>query len=95
MAGHCKKEEKDQYRQILGDVIFKGYSIMEAIKFPPALIELIFSFANDLYSEGKYEDANKLYYLILQLNPKDDRFLSRMRLVSISSKSIRKRRHFT
>ncbi len=74
MGNKCAPEEKDQFRQILGDVVTKGLSIMEAIKFPPGLVELIFSYANDLYSAGKYEDANKLYYFVVQLNPKDPRF---------------------
>lgn len=75
MGGKCNPDEKDQFRQILGDVVFKGLTIMEAIKMPPALVELIFSYANDLYAAEKYSDANKLYYFILQLNHQDPRFL--------------------
>ena len=74
MGAKCAPAEKDQFRQILGDVIMKGMTIMEAIKMPPGLVELIFSYANDLYTAGKYNDANKLYYFVLQLNPKDARF---------------------
>ncbi|MBA3604326.1 MAG: hypothetical protein H0W50_11980, partial [Parachlamydiaceae bacterium] len=43
MGGQCAPEQKDQLRQILGDVAIKGLTIMEAIKMPAGLVELIFS----------------------------------------------------
>lgn len=67
-------EAKGQLKTVLSDVLLKGLSIMEAIHFPPPLVELIYSHACDLYTAGKYQDAGKLFNFLARLNPKDPRF---------------------
>lgn len=74
VAGKENKQTNSAMTNVLGDVLFKGLSIMQAIGFPPGLIEMMYSFASDLYSSGKYEDARAMFFFITQLNPKDKRF---------------------
>lgn len=74
IGGTCGLEEKAQLKGVFTDVIQKGMSIMEAIKFPPALSELLYSYASELFNSGKYQDANKLFYYLVHINPQDARF---------------------
>lgn len=74
VGGTCPPSEKTQFKSIFTNIIQKGMTIMEAIKFPPALLELLYSYASELYNSGKYQDANKLFYYLVQINPKDPRF---------------------
>lgn len=74
VGGKYPPDAKDQLRSVFTDIIEKGMTIMEAIKFPPPLVELIYSHASELYTSGKFQDASKLFYYLLRLNPKDPRF---------------------
>ncbi|MBA3237903.1 MAG: SycD/LcrH family type III secretion system chaperone [Parachlamydiaceae bacterium] len=74
VGGNYPPKAKDQLKSVFTDIIEKGMTIMEAIHFPPPLVELIYSHASELYTAGKFQDASKLFYYLVRLNPKDPRF---------------------
>lgn len=73
-AGKCAPEEQNAFKQILLNVLTSGMTIMQAIGFPPAQLEVIYSYAIDLYKSGKYEEAAGLFFFLGQMNPKDPRY---------------------
>lgn len=75
VAGNQPPEQKGALKNVFMDVLTKGLTIMQAIGFPPGLLEMIYSYASDLYGAGKYQDCNALFFFLAQLNPRDPRFL--------------------
>lgn len=75
VAGGEPSEQKQELRNVFVNVLQKGMTIMQAIGFPPGLLEMIYGYASELYKAGKYEDANPLFFFLSQLNPRDSRFL--------------------
>lgn len=75
IAGSANSESKNGMRGLLGNLLFNGFSIMQAIGCPPGLLEMLYSYALELYKAGKYQDASPLLFFISQMNPKDKRFL--------------------
>lgn len=74
IAANRSEEEQGTLKNVFMDILVKGMSIMQAIGFPPAQLEVIYSYASELYSAGKYDDASALFFFISQLNPRDPRF---------------------
>lgn len=73
--GEGDLEQKKEVRNVFVNVLQNGLTIMQAIGFPPGLLEMIYSYASELYSAGKYDDSSALFFFISQLNPKDPRYL--------------------
>lgn len=74
IAGNDTGQQKE-VKNVFVNVLQNGMTIMQAIGLPPGLLEMIYSYASELYTAGKYQDANALFFFLAQLKPTDPRFL--------------------
>lgn len=74
-AGNQPPEQKQELKNVFVNVLQNGMTIMQAIGFPPGLLEMIYSYASELYGAGKYQDSSALFFFLSQLKPTDPRFL--------------------
>lgn len=73
----CHLSEKDlSYQEdLLTKVHIDGKKPYEAMGVPKEMIEYLYMNAYNLYNNGKYEDAKRIFYILETFDPKDSRFI--------------------
>lgn len=70
IKGQYPKEEEQNIKAVLTEVIENGKPLKDALKYTPEMLEELYTIAQQNYSSGNYHDAYILFCILISL---DDR----------------------